>query len=108
LKAAEELGKEGIKVAVVNSRFIKPLDEGLIIDLAKKTKNIVTIEENALQGGFGSAVLELLEKNDIKANVRRIGIPDNFIEHGPVEVLRQKIGLTKENIVKTVKGMLKK
>ncbi len=107
LKAAKELEKEGINVCVVNSRFIKPLDEKLIAGLCRKIKKVVTIEENALQGGFGSAVLELLEKNNIKADVRRIGIPDRFIEHGPVEVLREKIGLTKENIVKVVKGMLK-
>ena len=107
LKAAKELEKEGINVCVVNSRFIKPLDEELIINLAKKIKNVVTIEENALQGGFGSAVLELIEREGIKANVKRIGIPDKFIEHGPVEVLRQKVGLTKENIVKVVKELIK-
>ena len=57
---------------------------------------------------MGNLVLELLEKNGIKADVRRIGIPDKFIEHGSVEVLRQKVGLTKENIVKMVREMLKK
>ena len=70
------------------------------------TKNIITVEENALDGGFGSAVLELLEKRNILANVKRIGLPDKFIEHGSQDILRKKYGLTKENIIKTAKEML--
>lgn len=107
LKAANELKKQKIDVCVVNARFAKPLDEKLIINLAKKNKNIITIEENTLEGGFGSSILELLEKNMIKANVKRIGLPDKFIEHGSLPILKKKYGLTKKNIIKTVKEMLR-
>jgi len=100
-KAADILEKKGYSVGVVNSRFVKPLDKRLILDTAKKVHNIITVEENSLSGGFGSAVLELLEKNDIPANVKRIGIPDRFIEHGSMDILKENLGLTKENIVKT-------
>jgi 1-deoxy-D-xylulose-5-phosphate synthase len=102
LEVANEVKKS---VCVVNSRFVKPLDEKLIVELAKKIKKIVTIEENTLEGGFGSAVLELLEKHGIKADVKRIGIPDKFIEHGSSEQLKKDIGLTKENIVKVIKEL---
>ena len=103
-KAIKEINAN---IALVNARFVKPLDENLILDLAKKTKNIITIEENCLNGGFGSAVLELLHKHNIKANVKRIGIPDKFIEHGSTDLLKKQIGLSKENIVKTINEMLK-
>ena len=107
------LAKEAIKevdgsIALVNSRFVKPLDEKLILELAKKTKNIITVEENCLNCGFGSAVLELLHKHNIQANVKRIGIPDKFISHGSTELLKKEIGLSKENIVKTLKEMINK
>ena len=105
LKAANELKK--IDVCIVNARFAKPLDEKLIISLAKRIKNIITIEENTLEGGFGSSILELLEKNNIKANVKRIGLPDMFIEQGDLPTLREKYGLTKKNIIKTVREMIK-
>ena len=105
LEAAEDLEKKKISVCVVNARFIKPLDEKTIITLAKKIKKIITIEENTIEGGFGSAVLELLGRNNIKCNVKRIGIPDKFIEHGPIEILKQQIGLTKKNIIKTAMSM---
>jgi len=108
VKAAEELKKQKIDVCVVNARFAKPLDEKLIISLAKKNRNVITIEENTLEGGFGSAILELLEKNNIKANVKRIGLPDRFIEQGDISVLRKKYGLTKVNIIKTAKEMIKR
>jgi len=98
LKAAKELKKKKVNVSVVNVRFIKPLDSSLILSLAKNTRNILTVEENALDGGFGSAVLELLEKNNIKSNVKRLGIPDRFIEHGSMGILKEKIGLTWKNI----------
>ena len=106
VSAYNKLKKQGIYVTVVNARFVKPLDEKLIINLARKIKNIITIEENSIQGGFGSAILELLEKNNIKANIKRIGIQDKFIEHGPMEILKKECGLTAENLVKTVKEML--
>ncbi|MDP7179885.1 MAG: 1-deoxy-D-xylulose-5-phosphate synthase [Candidatus Woesearchaeota archaeon] len=108
IEAAEELEKNNIKPTIVNARFAKPLDEQLIIKLANKIPNILTVEENTLEGGFGSSILEILEKNNIKANVERIGVPDKFVEAGPIDVLKKSIGLTKENIAKVATKLVKK
>jgi 1-deoxy-D-xylulose-5-phosphate synthase len=99
LKARDLLAEKGFQAAVVNARFVKPLDEELICSLASKTKKVLTVEENALQGGFGSAVLELLGEKGLKeVTVRRLGIPDVFVEHGSQEELRHKYGLDAEGI----------
>lgn len=102
-EAVEKLGAEGISAALVNARFVKPLDEELIAGLAKKTGRIITIEENALQGGFGSAILELLEERGIKCEVKRIGVPDEFVEHGGQEELRARYGLDAKGIEKAIR-----
>ena len=103
LNAADILSQKGIDVTVVNARFIKPLDKNLIIKLARRTKKIVTVEENVLQGGFGSAVMEILEEEGItNIQFKRIGIPDKFIEHGSPEVLRKNYGLNAECIAETI------
>jgi 1-deoxy-D-xylulose-5-phosphate synthase len=108
-EAGERLKAVGISAAVVNARFIKPLDEELITRLAKKTGRIVTIEEHALQGGFGSAVLECIEDNRLSAvKVLRIGLPDRFIEHGPQAVLRKKYGLDADGILASVRDFMEK
>ncbi|MBW2974281.1 1-deoxy-D-xylulose-5-phosphate synthase, partial [Candidatus Woesearchaeota archaeon] len=107
LDAAAELEVKKVSACVVNSRFVKPLDEGLIPGLAEKLKRVVTIEENTLEGGFGSAVLELLERKGVKADVKRIAILDAFIEHGSQEQLRKDAGLTKGDIVRTILRMVK-
>ena len=108
-EAGERLKAGGISAAVVNARFIKPLDEELILRLAKKTGRIVTVEEHALQGGFGSAVLECIEDNRLSAvKVLRIGLPDRFIEHGPQTLLRQKYGLDADGIFTSVKTFVEK
>jgi 1-deoxy-D-xylulose-5-phosphate synthase len=109
LKAAEMLKGEGINASVVNARFIKPLDEELILSLASKVKRIVTVEENILAGGFGSAVLECLNNAGIKdVAVKRIGIGDVFVEHGSQAVLRKKYGLDADGICSAVKVFLQK
>lgn len=95
-------------VAVINPRFIKPLDEKMIVELAERTGKIITVEENVLDGGFGSAVLELLERNGISADVKRMGIPDRFIEHGDCEILKKNIGLTTEGIAASIRKIMKK
>ncbi len=108
LSAAEELEGEGIRAAVLNARFVKPLDADIIISEARKSGKLITVEENVLQGGFGSAILEMLEErgiNDIK--IKRLGIPDKFIEHGSQDSLRKRYGIDKEGIVKAVKEMLR-
>jgi len=97
MEAAKLLGDKGINCAVVNARFAKPLDSDLILELADRTKRLVTVEENALIGGFGSAVLSLLS-NNTGVNLLRIGIPDEFVEHGSQELLRANYGLNAEGI----------
>lgn len=93
------LSKKGIDCAVINARFIKPLDEELILRLCQDIKNIVTLEEGVLEGGFGSAVLELMERNGVKGvKVKRIGLPDKFIEHGKKSELFLKYNLTPDAI----------
>jgi 1-deoxy-D-xylulose-5-phosphate synthase len=106
LRAAEKLVGEGIRAAVINSRFLKPLDGTLLCDWAKRTGKVLTVEENVLQGGFGSAVLELFqERGLISVQVKRLGIPDIFLEHGPQALLREKYGIDENGIIKGVKKM---
>lgn len=99
LDTAALLSKKGIDCAVINARFVKPLDEELILNLCQDTKGIVTLEEGVLKGGFGSAVLELMERNRVKGvKVKRIGLPDKFIEHGKKSELFLKYNLTPDAI----------
>jgi 1-deoxy-D-xylulose-5-phosphate synthase len=106
LRAAERLAGVGIQAAVINSRFLKPLDANLLCDWAKKTGKVLTVEENILQGGFGSAVLELLqERGLLSTQIKRLGIPDIFIEHGPQALLREKYGIDENGIFKGVQKM---
>jgi 1-deoxy-D-xylulose-5-phosphate synthase len=94
LEAAQMLEADGWKAGVVNARFIKPLDENLLPELASETGLVLTVEENVLAGGFGSAVLEFFSQEGIgDVQVERIGIPDRFVEHGTQQVLRSKYGL---------------
>jgi len=106
LVAANELSSEGIKLTVVNSRFVKPLDEELICKLADEFDNLFTIEEHVLQGGFGSAVGELLSDHRLRVNLRRIGLPDQFIKQGSQQELLIKYGLDVAGIKKVVKKEL--
>jgi 1-deoxy-D-xylulose-5-phosphate synthase len=89
LEAAEHLALRGIEAMVINARFAKPLDRELILEAANHAKKMVIVEENVLSGGFGAAVLGLLEKStasDVK--VKRLGIPDEFVTHGKQNFLR--------------------
>jgi 1-deoxy-D-xylulose-5-phosphate synthase len=104
LEAAEHLALRGTDAMVINARFAKPLDTELILDVGKRAKKMVIVEENVLSGGFGAAVLELLEQagtSDIK--VKRLGIPDEFVTHGKQDFLRSlyhldALGIAKECI----------
>ncbi len=92
------------KIGVVNARFVKPLDEELILTLAKKTKRIITLEDHIITGGFGSAVLELLNARQINdVRVKCLGFPSTFIEHGAPDILFKKYGLDVEGITQSVK-----
>ncbi|WP_281184037.1 1-deoxy-D-xylulose-5-phosphate synthase [Trichlorobacter lovleyi] len=107
LDAAAELATEGLDLSVVNARFVKPLDAELLLQLVKRFGRLVTLEENALQGGFGTAVLELLEEQGLQAQVLRIGYPDQYIEQGEQHELRAMHGLDKEGIAKSARMFFK-
>ncbi|MBN1643405.1 MAG: 1-deoxy-D-xylulose-5-phosphate synthase [Dehalococcoidales bacterium] len=103
MDAARELASKGIEATIVNARFAKPIDTELVIDLAKRIKHIITVEENTLPGGFGSYVIDTIKKAGIDdVQVRSIGLPDKFIEHGGQKFLRSKYGLDASGIVKQV------
>lgn len=107
LAAAQKISKEGINVKVINARFVKPIDSELILNIASSFKKIITIEENVLQGGFGSAVLELLAEQGITtAQVKRLGIPDEFVQHATQAQVRRKYGIDEEGIIRAIRQML--
>ena len=102
LQAAENLAKEKIDTTVVNARFVKPLDAQLLLALAQTKRLIVTVEEAYLAGGFGSAVLEAAADAGLNTgHVRRLGIPDKFIEHAERGELLADLGLDAAGIVKS-------
>jgi len=107
LEAADGLSKLNIKASVINTRFVKPLDELLITKWAEKIKRILTVEENAKLGGFGSAILELLEERHLtEIKIKRLGIPDVIVEHGSQRILREKYGLDAQSIQKAAQRMV--
>lgn len=108
LKAAERLEAAGIHAAVINARFIKPLDRDIILSMGSRIPRILTVEENALQGGFGSAVLEFLNETKMsRVAVKRIGIPDSFIEQGSMNSLRAACGIDEEGIYQAALAFMK-
>jgi 1-deoxy-D-xylulose-5-phosphate synthase len=101
LEAAEHLALWDIDAMVINARFAKPLDTELILDVANHTKKMVIVEENVLSGGFGAAVLELLQKAEVPdVKVKRLGIPDEFVTHGKQDLLRSLYHLDAPGIAK--------
>lgn len=104
-KAARRLAQSGIGCAVINARFVKPLDRATIIYWARRVPHLVTVEDHVLAGGFGSAVLELLAEEGIKkTQVTRIGYPDCFVEAGTIQELHDMYGLNEEGIYRAVTG----
>jgi hypothetical protein len=108
MQAAEILAKEGIEVAVMNARFIKPLDDELITKYCQPFARIITVEEGSLAGGFGSAVMERAQQLGIR-NVEflRLGIPDEYVHHGAQDVLRAQYDLDANGIAKRVREFVK-
>jgi 1-deoxy-D-xylulose-5-phosphate synthase len=102
-EVAGMLATEGVAAAVINARFAKPIDAEMITQYARSAEVLVTLEDHALAGGFGSAVLEELNRAGLGTPVIRIGWPDQFIEHGKPEDLRKKYGLTAEAAVARVR-----
>ena len=93
----------GFSPTLVNARFIKPFDSDLLIELCASHKTLLTIEEGVLSGGFGSAVSTFLHENNFTNKLIRLGIPDNFVEHGTRKELLEDLGLTSENIISLLK-----
>ncbi|MBI2288676.1 MAG: 1-deoxy-D-xylulose-5-phosphate synthase [Chloroflexi bacterium] len=107
LEAAVELAAQGVEATVVNARFAKPLDAELILELVTRIKHVVTVEENTLNGGFGSNVVDLLQKSGVNTiSVKSIGLPDEFIEQGEPAILRAKYGLDAKGIAREVLTLL--
>ncbi len=107
MDVAKRFAAEGIELGVVNARFVKPLDKALLKRVLADAPCIITMEEGALQGGFGSAVLEFLQEESIACDkVQRIGFPDRFVHHGNRNVLLQSLGLDADSVYQTLKSGL--
>jgi len=106
LEAAEALKKEGYEAGVIDARFVKPLDEKAILDVAERCKRLVIVEENTTLGGFGSSVLELLAEKGVTASVKLVGMPDRFIEHGDAKSLRRIVGIDAGGIAAAAQELL--
>ena len=106
LEAAATLESEGLSTAVLNARFVKPVDLDLVADWLGKVRLMVTVEDHALDGGFGSAVLEAASDQGLDSSrIRRLGIPDRFIEHGGRGILIEKLGLHPAGIVHSIRRL---
>ncbi|MDQ6913777.1 MAG: 1-deoxy-D-xylulose-5-phosphate synthase, partial [Verrucomicrobiota bacterium] len=107
-EAAKKLEAQGYSVALVNPRWIKPLDTGTLEFFARGVQVVATLEDHVLHNGFGCAVMEHLHEKMINTPVVRIGWPDHFIEHGTIPILRQKHGLTSDALVEKLLPLLQK
>ncbi|MDF1672468.1 MAG: 1-deoxy-D-xylulose-5-phosphate synthase [Vicingaceae bacterium] len=107
VKATEQLSKEGVDIAHYDMRFVKPIDEILLHEVFSKFKKVVTVENGCIHGGMGSAVLEFMADNNYQAEVKRLGIPDKFIEHGTQDELYNECFFDTEAIITTVKSLVK-
>jgi 1-deoxy-D-xylulose-5-phosphate synthase len=109
LKAAQDLAPLGISAAVVNARFVKPLDENLYRDLLTKVPRLITVEDHVISGGFGSALVEFLADDGITGvEVKRLGVPDRFIPHGTQDELRKICGFDKDAIAQAALQMMRR
>jgi 1-deoxy-D-xylulose-5-phosphate synthase len=115
VEAAARLAAAGMHVAVVNMRFVKPLDRDLLVRIARTVPRILTVEENAVQGGFGSAVIEELHGEAAREagldartpRVRTLGIPDAYVEQGTQAEMRRLLGLDAEGILAAAQGLMR-
>ena len=102
LEAAELLGERGLDVTVADARFAKPLDAGLLAQLAAEHDLLVTVEEGVLMGGFGSAVWECLSESGLAPPILRVGLPDRYVTHGAPKLLHEDVGFTGERIAERI------
>jgi 1-deoxy-D-xylulose-5-phosphate synthase len=107
-RVVKMLQKDGISAAHFDMRFVKPLDEKALHTIFRSYKQVVTIEDGVLQGGFGSAVLEFMADHQYNSELKRIGIPDKFIDHGTTEELYRDYGLDQQGIYQTIKALANK
>jgi 1-deoxy-D-xylulose-5-phosphate synthase len=107
-EAARKLEAQGVSVALINPRWIKPLDTGTLEFFARSVEVLCTIEDHVLHNGFGCAVMEHLSTRMIHTPVVRVGWPDEFIEHGTIPILRKKHGITADALVEKVLPFLRK
>ena len=103
IKAIEMVKEEGVSIAHYDMIYLKPLDEELLHEIGQKYNRIITVENGVIKGGFGSAVLEFMADNGYTPHVKRIGVPDAFIEHGSIPELYQLCGMDAESIAKQLK-----
>jgi 1-deoxy-D-xylulose-5-phosphate synthase len=106
--AIKKLEEKGYSPAHYDLRFVKPVDEELLHEIFKKFKKIITVEDGTIVGGMGSAVIEFMADNNYTATVKRMGVPDRFIEHGTVPELYKECGFDKESILNAAEELLKK
>jgi 1-deoxy-D-xylulose-5-phosphate synthase len=106
-KVVERLVEDGIGASLVNARFIKPLDDEALTEIAERFDRVVTVEESCLQGGFGAAVLDYFDAIDYRGKTLRLGIPDRFIPHGQRNLLLKEIGLDEDGIYRSVNTIIK-
>jgi len=109
LRTADLLEDHDLDVTVADARFAKPLDLDLIASLVAEHEVLVTLEENVLAGGFGSAVLEALADRDLAGDVRvlRVGLPDRYVTHGKPALLHAEVGFTGERIAERIEAALR-
>jgi 1-deoxy-D-xylulose-5-phosphate synthase len=105
-KAVDILDGNGVHAALINARFIKPLDRDLILEWASETGRVISLEENAVIGGLGSAVLELLSENEMLVPVLTMGLPDRFVDHGTRDELMRELGLDGESVAFRIRDWL--
>jgi 1-deoxy-D-xylulose-5-phosphate synthase len=105
-EALEKLEAENIDAEHWDMRFVKPLDQECLHGIFRHFKNIVTVEDGAVNGGFGSAILEFMADNGYQAHVKRLGVPDEFIDHGTQAELYRQCGYDAEGIYKAIKAMV--
>lgn len=105
-KALQELEAEGLHVAHYDMRFLKPIDERILDHVGRHFRSVITVEDGTVRGGLGSAVLEYMADHDLHPTVRRLGLPDRFVEHGTPDELYRIVGIDKDGILKTINALL--
>jgi len=104
--AIDRLEKENFSIAHYDMRFLKPLDEDLLLEIFSRHRKIITVEDGSVAGGLGSALLEYMADHHYQTEIKRLGIPDRFIDHGSQEELYHECGFDEEGIVREVKKLI--